>query len=61
MDMGIVNAGALPLYSDIEPGLLKLCEDLIFNRDVDATDKMLAYAQVRACGRTPCTTDFCRA
>lgn len=44
MDMGIVNAGALPLYTDIEPRLLRLCEDLIFNRDPDATEKMLALA-----------------
>uniref|UniRef100_A0AC35U6X1 Methionine synthase n=1 Tax=Rhabditophanes sp. KR3021 TaxID=114890 RepID=A0AC35U6X1_9BILA len=45
LTMGIVNAGALPLYSDIEPNLLKLCEDLIFDRDPDATEKMLAVAQ----------------
>ncbi|CAJ0585703.1 unnamed protein product, partial [Mesorhabditis spiculigera] len=45
MDMGIVNAGALPVYEDIDKELLKLCEDLIFNRDPDATEKMLALAQ----------------
>lgn len=45
MDMGIVNAGNLPVYSDIEEELLKLCEDLLWNRDPQATDKMLAYAQ----------------
>ena len=33
MDMGIVNAGALPLYDDIEKELLKLCEDLLWNLD----------------------------
>jgi len=47
MDMGIVNAGNLPLYSDIEPKLLKLCEDLLWNRDPDGTEKLLVYAQVR--------------
>lgn len=37
MDMGIVNAGALPVYDDIPKELLQLCEDLIFNnRYVDA-------------------------
>ena len=32
LDMGIVNAGALPVYDDIPKELLELCEDLIFNR-----------------------------
>ena len=45
MDMGIVNAGALPIYDEIEPELLKLCEDLLWNRDPEATEKMLLYAQ----------------
>lgn len=45
MDMGIVNAGQLPVYSDIEAGLLGLCEDLLWARDPEATEKMLAYAQ----------------
>jgi len=31
--MGIVNAGNLPLYDDIDKELLKLCEDIIWNRD----------------------------
>ena len=47
MDMGIVNAGQLPVYDDIESQLLKLCEDLLWNRDPNATDKLLTYAQVR--------------
>ncbi len=33
MDMGIVNAGCLPVYDDIDKELLKLCEDLLWNRD----------------------------
>ena len=45
MDMGIVNAGALPLYSEIETELLNLCEDLLWNRDPEATEKMLVLAQ----------------
>ena len=44
--MAIVNAGAIPPYDEIPSELVKLCEDLIFNRDPDATEKMLAYAQV---------------
>ncbi|XP_019625981.1 PREDICTED: methionine synthase-like [Branchiostoma belcheri] len=50
MDMGIVNAGNLPLYDDINEELLKLCEDLIWNKDPEATEKMLAYAQVHGKG-----------
>ncbi|XP_070847286.1 methionine synthase [Chaetodon trifascialis] len=45
MDMGIVNAGNLPVYDDIDKHLLLLCENLIWNRDADATEKLLAYAQ----------------
>lgn len=45
MDMGIVNAGQLPIYSDIKPELLKLCEDAIFNRTPKATENLLEYAQ----------------
>ncbi|TMS32651.1 hypothetical protein L596_000465 [Steinernema carpocapsae] len=45
LDMGIVNAGALPLYTDIQEELLNLCEDLLWNRDPDATEKMLLLAQ----------------
>ena len=32
MDMGIVNAGALPVYDDIEPELREACEDVVLNR-----------------------------
>ncbi|XP_058476960.1 methionine synthase [Solea solea] len=45
MDMGIVNAGNLPVYDDIDKELLLLCENLIWNRDAEATDKLLTYAQ----------------
>ena len=46
LDMAIVNAGNLPVYDDIEPNLLKLCEDLLWNRDPEATEKLLQLAQV---------------
>src|SRR5215469_13621669 len=45
MDMGIVNAGALVVYDEIEPQLRNLCEDVILNRNPEATDKLLAFAE----------------
>ncbi len=45
LDMGIVNAGALPLYDEIEPDLLKLVEDVVLNRRKDATERLLAFAE----------------
>ena len=49
--MAIVNAGNLPLYDDIEPKLLKLCEDLLWNKDPNCTEKLLQYAQVCDIGK----------
>ena len=45
MDMGIVNAGQLALYDDIEPELRELVEDVILNRRSDATDRLLEAAE----------------
>ncbi len=45
MDMGIVNAGALPIYSDIEPALLERVEDVVLNRRPDATERLLEIAE----------------
>ena len=45
MDMGIVNAGQLALYDDIEPELRELVEDVILNRRTDATDRLLEVAE----------------
>jgi len=45
MDMGIVNAGMLAVYDDIEPRLLELVEDVLLNRRPEATDDLIAYAQ----------------
>lgn len=47
MDMGIVNAGNLPVYSSIEAKLLELCENLLWNKDPEGTEKLLTYAQVK--------------
>ena len=47
MDMGIVNAGQLVVYDEIEPELRELCEDVILNRNNDnnqATEKLIAFA-----------------
>ena len=45
MDMGIVNAGQLVIYDEIPSELLKLVEDLIFNKNENATQKLLDYAE----------------
>jgi 5-methyltetrahydrofolate--homocysteine methyltransferase len=44
LDMGIVNAGQLAVYEDIEPDLLERVEDVIFNRRADATERLVEYA-----------------
>jgi len=44
LDMGIVNAGQLAVYQDIEPELLERVEDVIFNRRDDATERLVEYA-----------------
>ncbi|HEX9512094.1 MAG TPA: methionine synthase [Puia sp.] len=52
MDMGIVNAGQLVVYDEIEPDFRNLCEDVILNRDPEGTDKLLAFAEtVKAKGK----------
>ncbi|WPP06049.1 methionine synthase [Methylocella tundrae] len=45
MDMGIVNAGQLAVYAEIEPELREACEDVILNRRADATERLLALAE----------------
>ncbi|HZC75971.1 MAG TPA: vitamin B12 dependent-methionine synthase activation domain-containing protein, partial [Gaiellaceae bacterium] len=44
LDMGIVNAGQLVVYEDIEPELLEHVEDVIFDRRPDATERLVEYA-----------------
>ncbi|NII24832.1 methionine synthase [Pseudoflavitalea sp. X16] len=52
MDMGIVNAGQLVVYDQIEPQLRDLCEDVILNRRPDATDRLITFAEtVKAKGK----------
>nr|WP_225908141.1 methionine synthase [Hyphomonas sediminis] len=45
MDMGIVNAGQLDIYDDIEPELRDAVEDVILNRRADATDRLVELAE----------------
>ena len=45
LDMGIVNAGQLAVYEDIEPELLEHVEDVIFNRRPDATERLVELAE----------------
>ena len=45
MDMGIVNAGQLAIYDEIEPGLREKVEDVILNRRPDATERLLEAAE----------------
>jgi len=44
MDMGIVNAGDLPVYDDIEPELREAVEDVILNRKAGATERLVELA-----------------
>ncbi len=44
MDMGIVNAGALPLYDDLEADLRERVEDVVLNRRADSTERLLEIA-----------------
>jgi 5-methyltetrahydrofolate--homocysteine methyltransferase len=45
LDMGIVNAGNLPVYDQIPGDLLQLVEDVILNRRKDATERLVAFAE----------------
>ena len=45
MDMGIVNAGQLDVYDQIDPELREACEDVILDRREDATERLIALAE----------------
>lgn len=45
MDMGIVNAGQLAIYENIDPELREACEDVVLNRRKDGTERLLAVAE----------------
>jgi 5-methyltetrahydrofolate--homocysteine methyltransferase len=45
MDMGIVNAGMLEVYEEIEPELKELVEDVLLNRRTDATERLVEFGE----------------
>ncbi len=45
MDMGIVNAGQLDVYDAIDPELREACEDVIWDRRDDSTDRLITLAE----------------
>ena len=45
LDMGIVNAGMLEVYQEIEPELLKRVEDVLLNRNSEATEELITFAE----------------
>jgi len=52
MDMGIVNAGMIEVYEEVDPELLKKVEDVLFNRHPDATEALTTYAEdVKSSGK----------
>ena len=52
MDMGIVNPGQLQVYDEIPKDLLTIIEDVLLDRNDDATEKLIAYAeQVKGAGK----------
>ena len=58
MDMGIVNAGQLVIYAEIDPQLCEMVEDVLWNRRSDATDRLVEYAQhVKGQAKTSSTAD----
>jgi len=45
LDMGIVNPGMLQVYSEIDPELLRLTEDVVLNRRKDSTERLVKFAE----------------
>jgi len=64
MDMGIVNAGQLVVYDEIEPQLRNMCEDVLLNRNNDnneATERLINFAEtVKAKGKETVKDDAWR-
>jgi len=58
MDMGIVNAGMLEVYEEIEPELKVLVEDVLLNRRPDATERLVEYGEMlKAAGAGAAVTE----
>jgi 5-methyltetrahydrofolate--homocysteine methyltransferase len=45
MDLGIINAGQIAVYDDLDRELREACEDVVLNRRTDASERLLALAQ----------------
>src|SRR5216110_2947534 len=61
LDMGIVNAGQLAVYEEIEPALRERVEDVLLNRRDDATERLIDFAEnVKAKGKTRVADDAWR-
>lgn len=58
MDMGIVNAGQLEIYDQIDPALREAAEDVVLNRRADGTERMLEIAQSFQRGRKEDVVDL---
>src|SRR5213080_3604122 len=62
LDLGIVNAGQLAVYEEIEPELRERVEDVLLNRRSDATERLVEFAErVRAKDKTPIKDEAWRA
>jgi 5-methyltetrahydrofolate--homocysteine methyltransferase len=58
MDMGIVNAGMLEVYEEIEPELKVMVEDVLLNRRPDATERLVDYGEaLKAAGSGTAATE----
>ncbi len=58
MDMGIVNAGMLEVYEEIEPELRELVEDVLLNRRPDATERLVDFGEkLKAAGAGAAATE----
>jgi 5-methyltetrahydrofolate--homocysteine methyltransferase len=58
MDMGIVNAGQLEIYEEIEPELKTLVEDVLLNRRPDATERLVEFGEtLKAAGIGAATSE----
>jgi 5-methyltetrahydrofolate--homocysteine methyltransferase len=61
MDMGIVNASQLGVYDNIDKTLRDLCEDVLLNRNSEATEKLIVYAEtVKSAGKEQVIDDAWR-
>src|SRR5213078_4536123 len=62
LDLGIVNAGQLAVYEEIEPELRERVEDVLLNRREDATERLVEFAErVKAKDKTPIKDEAWRA